>query len=189
MKSTKISKVLAASAVLCLFSFFWSLKSVLSPRPPEVREKRESTKPAGKNEGSPPTILDPYQPDKIRNFFFSALAELKMAAAAPGQAPPTATPLGKNEIRDQETGAVYKFLGTSRDGDTAFAFFMKVGAVEKNEMKYVILPKGGRLSKKIGIEDVGEKWVRVRQNNEKILLKVFDVEIKTAVSKPQLDIK
>ena len=113
---------------------------------------------------------------KARNFFIGAPAAAKAAAAAAPEALPP--PLGPNEIRDDETGATFKYLGTIILGEEPFAFFARIGPAPKGEGRFLFRPKGKPLSKSLRVEEVGAKSVKINQGGKKTELNVFYVDIK-----------
>jgi len=171
------NKILVAALVVFGYFFVKALLVVLPAYRFQYQEPKASAGPAASPQVSLPQVVDSGQLAKLlaRNSFLSALAK-KAPSSAPGAAELPA--LGENEVRDEETGTTFKFLGTLLLDETPLAFFRRLGQVPKGELKYVLLQKGKRLSKNIRIEDVGERGVKINQAGKKSDLNVFFLEIK-----------
>ena len=154
---------------------------------PGYREKRENLTPSEVKKEILPSFLDFSLFEKVKagNIFLSALSKSpSITSQFPTSSSETGLPpLGKNEIRDKETGFIFKFLGTLTKSEERFAIFLKVGNLGQDEKRCVFLPKGGKLSKNIKIIDIGEKGIKVNSGGENIELRIFELEI------IQLDVK
>jgi len=174
-----LNKVLIAALAVFFFFFVKSLMIVFSGYRFDYQEPKAAPALSGlKNESLPQLLeMNLFNKLKERNFFLSALVAVKKTpGSAPGE--PVLPPLGENEVRDQATGATFKYLGTITLSREPLAFFRKLGTVPKGEPKYLLLPKGKPLSKNIRIEDVGEKGVKVNQGGQKTNLNIFYLNIK-----------
>ena len=172
------SKVLILALAAFGFFFVKSLINLLSPyRAVAQNEQIQAGPAAGQKDLLPPVDAVPLNQIRTRNIFMSAFAKSKPAPGSAAETP-ALPPLGKNEIRDPETGATFRYLGILALPDQPLAFFARLGEVPKGEPKYLFLPKGKSLSKNIRLEDIAENRVRLNQAGQKIDLNVFFLEIK-----------
>jgi hypothetical protein len=167
-----LNNILVIAWIIFSVLFVKSLITVVSPNRLRPTDQAAKAATPGLLGETLPQLLEPVLVEKLkeRNFFTSALVAKKNPSAQPGQ--PALPPLGPNEVRDQETGATFKFLGSLTFGETPFAIFMKVGA-QRGEPKIFFLPKGKNLSKNIRVVDVGEKWAKAAQSGQRSDLEVF----------------
>jgi hypothetical protein len=190
MKKKKISRILAAGLVLFALLLVISLKIVLTSSRITSAGRQMGCGLIDRKASPWPSVLDSDQAQKMSDLSIF-ISPVVRSQASPSESPsgPSGPPLGKNEVRDRETGLAFKFLGTVGPPDHPRAIFLRIGPTEgsdKNTKKYFTLAKGERLSKTIVIIQVGEKSATVRQGQETIDLKVYDVDIKPAGPKPEI---
>jgi hypothetical protein len=174
-----LNKVLILALAVFGFFFVRSLTIVLRGYRFDYQEPKAGPAPAVSQKEILPRQVDSAVFDKLkaRNFFVSVRAAAKNAPA-PVPAEPALPPLQPNEVREETTKTVYKYLGTIILGDVPLAFFAKEGPAEKGEASLFFLPKGRSLGKTLRVDDIGEKWVKVNQAGKKTDLNIFFLEIK-----------
>lgn len=184
----KINKVIVIAFFIFLFFFIKSMNNIFFTKIDlGYRGKSENLTPSEAKKEILPSFLDFSLFEKVKagNIFLSALSKSpSITSQLPTSSSETGLPpLGKNEIRDKETGFIFKFLGTLTKGEERLAIFLKVGNLGQDEKRCVFLPKGGKLSKNIKIIDIGKKGIKVNSGGENIELWIFELEI------IQLDVK
>jgi len=174
----KLNKIIAISLVVFLFFSYKAIKNAFTKINLNSIEKKEYSDRFELKEGFLPPFKDPSLLQKVgaSNIFISRKEETSQKIQSESsKIESQSSPLGKNEIKDEKTGMIFRLLGIIEKDGEYLAVFWKVDELSLNQddKKSVIIRKGSKLSENIRIYDIGEKWVRLRIGGEKIELGIF----------------
>jgi len=190
----KFNKIILLASLVFLLFFFKAVQNMFIKVDLDSLKGKEYQHYFETKEVSFSLLEDPslVERAKSRNVFLSKQEDLDVRKAQAEQAEREAQAkasenqqvtlsLGYNEIKDDETGAIFKFLGIVKKKELYFAFFWKMNNLDLDpeEKKSVIIQKESQLSKNIRIQDIGATWVKLDVNRESLELRIFPLIFET----------
>jgi len=174
----KLNKIIVISLAVFLFFSYKAIQNTSTKINLNSIEKKEYSGRFELTEGFLLPFKDPSLLQKVRasNIFINRqqVTSQKIQSES-SKIESQSSPLGKNEIKDEKTGMIFRLLGIIEKDGEYLAVFWKINELNLNqdEKKSVIIRKGSKLSENIRIYDIGEKWVILRIGGEKIELGIF----------------